>query len=352
MCAPSSRLARLAASLLLVGALLSAGCGSSEPAPAPAPSGPITATTEAWTWVGFPGSACGNGSPTGLGVNLTSRSRDLVIYFQGGGACWDALTCVTLGTAANLLTGYGPAQFAAEALLAAPAFDRGNAGNPFKDASFVFVPYCTGDLQAGTSTKDYGGTVVHHAGGLNTGLFLERLAATFPGARRIYVTGSSAGGYAAQLNYSRFAAAFPLAEVHALADSAQAVQPISPSYPALLATWKAVLPAGCTDCAANLTVLPAWLASAYPAGRFALTAYMQDGTLSYFLGYNPAGMKAATQSLLDLRYAPTANARWFAIDLNQHTMLGNLATTSNGVTLQAWLTGWYTGDPTWASVGP
>ena len=36
-------------------------------------------------------------------------------------------------------------------------------------------------------------------------------------------------------------------------------------------------------------------------------------------------MKAATQSLLDTRYAPTANARWFAIDGTGHTMLGGLA---------------------------
>jgi hypothetical protein len=340
MRARPSRLVRLATPLVLLAALLCAACGSSEPA-----------TSETWTWVAIPGSACGNGSSTGLGVNLTGRSRDVVVYFQGGGACWDALTCLG-GAASNVLTGYGPAQFAAEPTLAAPAFDRGSSGNPFKDASFVFVPYCTGDLQAGTSTNDYGGTVVHHAGGLNTGLFLERLVATFPGARRIYVTGSSAGGYAAQLNYSRFAAAFPLAELHALADSAQAVQPISPSYSALLDTWKAMLPAGC-GCATDLTALPAWLASSYPAGRFALTAYMQDGTLSYFLGYDAAGMKAATQALLDNQYAPTANARWFAIDDTRHTMLGGLTTlSSNGVTLQAWLTGWYTGDPTWASVGP
>jgi hypothetical protein len=343
-----SVLARLATPVLLLAALLSAACGSSEPAPAP--TGPISAPSETWSWVAFPGSACGNGSSTGLGVNLTSRSSDVVVYFQGGGACWDQLTCSYF--ASNVLTGYGPAQFASESTLVMAPFDRGNTGNPFRNASFVFVPYCTGDLQAGTATNDYGGTVVHHAGALNTGLFLERLAATFPGSRRLYVTGSSAGGYAAQLNYWRFAEAFPSAEVHALADSAQAVQPISPSYASLLAAWKAVLPAGCAACAADITALPAWLASTYPAGRFALAAYMQDGTLSHFLGYGPAGMKAATRSLLDTRYAPTANARWFAIDDVKHTMLGDLATTSNGVTLQAWLAGWYTGDPTWASVGP
>jgi hypothetical protein len=274
----------------------------------------------------------------------------VVVYFQGGGACWDQFTCTY--AASNVLTGYGATQFAAEPTLAAAPFARVD-GNPFRDASFVFVPYCTGDLHAGTSTNDYNGTVVHHAGGLNTGLFLVRLAATFPGARRVYVTGSSAGGYAAQINYPRFAEAFPAAEVHALADSAQAVQPISPSYPALIATWKALVPAGCTGCSSDLTALPAWLAAAHPTRRFALLAYMQDATLSSFLGYGSASMKAATQSLLDTRYAPTANARWFAIDGTAHVMLGGLTTlTSNGVSLQDWLARWYTGDPAWAGVGP
>jgi hypothetical protein len=345
---------RLAAPLLLLGALLSAACGTD---PAPAESGPITAASETWTWVGFPGTACGNGAATGLGVNLTGRSRDVVVYFQGGGACWDTLTCLTFKTAVHLESGYGPAQFAAEPTLAAAPFDRAIPGNPFRDASFVFIPYCTGDLHAGTATNNYNGTVIRHAGALNTGAFLARLAATFPGARRVYVTGSSAGGYAAQLNYPRFAEAFPSAEVHALADSAQAVQPDNGSYPLWLAAWRPILPPGCTSCSTDLTSLPAWLAASFPTRRFALTAWMQDGVLSTYFGYTAAGMKAATQSLLTTRYAPTANARWFAIDGTEHTMLGGLATlasspASGGVRLQGWLAAWYAGDPSWASVGP
>ena len=122
--------------------------------------------------------------------------------------------------------------------------------------------------------------MVHHAGGLNTGLFLVRLAATFPGARRVYVTGSSAGGYAAQINYSRFAEAFPARPRSMRWPTApRRSSPISPTYPALIATWKALLPAGCTGCATDLTALPAWLAATYPTRRFALLAYMQDGTL-------------------------------------------------------------------------
>jgi len=341
-CRPS-RPARLAAPLLLVGALLAAACGT-DPSP------------ETWTWVAIPGSACGNGSATGLGVNLTGRSRDVVVYFQGGGACWNQDTCFY--AAAHVTSGYGPTDFAGETTLTEAPFDRTNAANPFKDASFVFIPYCTGDLHAGDATNDYGGLVVHHAGALNTGAFLKRLAVTFPGARSIYVTGSSAGGYGVQLNYSRFAEAFPMAEVHALADSAQAVPPINPSYATLVAAWNLQLPAGCLECRTTITALPAWLATTYPGSRFALTAYIQDQTLSSFLGYTTgAEMNAATQLLLTDAFAPTSNARWFAIDGTSHTMLGGLASiasspASGSVRLEDWVTAWYTGDPAWASVGP
>ncbi len=34
-------------------------------------------------------------------------------------------------------------------------FDRGDGDNPFADASYVFVPYCTGDLHAGSRVAMY-----------------------------------------------------------------------------------------------------------------------------------------------------------------------------------------------------
>ena len=209
----------------MLGLALASGCGGPSVG-GPATTGPITAPAESWSWVAFPDARCADGSTTGLGVNLTTRSEDVVVYFEGGGACWSELTCFTPIGLWTITAGYGAAAFAAEPTIGSPPFDRTAAGNPFKDASYVFVPYCTGDLHAGTAVNAFGSHVVHQVGGLNVGAYLARLAGTFPGARRIYVTGSSAGGYAAQLSYPRFAAAFPQPELHLLADSAQAVQPL------------------------------------------------------------------------------------------------------------------------------
>jgi hypothetical protein len=352
-------------SALLV--LVLAACAGPVVGPAPGPDDPISAVPELWSWVGFPDSVCGDGTPTGVGVNPTARSTDVVIYLQGGGACWDGWSCLGMGLAANVSTGYGVDQFVREPALGAPAFDRANPQTPWRDASWVFVPYCTGDLHAGDAVRSYlwqtSSITVHHAGRTNLASYLRRLAPTFPGARRVYLVGSSAGGYGVQLDYESVSAAFPAAEVHLLADGAQLVPPGDhPAYPppggdlwtAWRSSWNLSLPAGCAGCGAQPGALASWLSAAHPARRFALLASTQDQVLAYFLGYlPPADLDAPTRALLADRYDPSANARYFALASTQHTMLGNLSTTSAaGVPLSAWLGRWYAGDPAWASTGP
>jgi hypothetical protein len=321
---------------------------------------PIAAPEEQWTWVGFPGAVCGNGQTTGLGVNPTSRSGDVVVYFQGGGACWDGLTCLGLGSAVNIRSGYGAAAFAAEPQLAATAFGRGEPANPLRNASYVFIPYCTGDLHSGDAVRTYpwlaDSLTVHHAGRANVAAFLRRLAPTFPGTRRVYVTGSSGGGYGAQLQYLAFAAAFPAAEVHLLADGAQLVQPTGSLWSDWRAAWSLALPAGCTDCAAQPGALVTYLATTHPDRRFALLASVNDQVLTAFFGYgfDTTSFGYATLALLEDRYAPADNAHAFSIATSTHTMLGGLTTTTDpgGVALSDWIGRWYSGDAAWADVGP
>jgi len=340
-------------------ALLLAACAGPEVGPAPGPDDPIAASTGQWTWVGFPASVCGNGAPTGIGVNLATRSTDVVVYLQGGGACWDGATCIGLGAAANVTTGYGVGEFVAEPALSAAAFDRTNPLSPWPDASYVFVPYCTGDLHAGDAVRSYlwltSSLTVHHAGRTNLVAYLRRLAPTFPGARRIFVTGSSAGGYGAQLGYQAFADAFPGAEVHLLADGAQLVPSHDPAlWTSWRSTWNLSLPAGCTECAADPGALAGFLSAGHPTRRFALLASTQDAVLSLYLAYPADGsFEAATRALLTGRYDPTSNARYYALASAQHTMLGDLAPgNAAGAPLSAWLGRWYEGDAAWASSGP
>lgn len=316
----------------------------------------IVAPAETWTWVGFPDAVCGNGSSTGLGVNPTTRSTDVFIYMEGGGACWDATTCFTFKTAANLSTGYGAQNFANAPLRSAFAVQRDQATNPFRDMSYVYIPYCTGDVHAGDAIQTYDANQhpVHHKGARNVEAYLARLSATFPQATRVFLSGSSAGGFGAQANYERVAAAFPGAEVHVLADSAQMVSPSGSRLAAWRAAWNPTVPAGCPSCDTDFSALPGYLAMSYPNRRFALLAYDQDDVLRRFFGYSPADFQTQTLSLLSSKYDPYANAKYFLLSGTAHTMLGSLnsITAPGGATLNDFVTDWVENDPSWTDVKP
>ncbi len=356
-----TRAATAAAPLLTL--LFLAACGSPAVG-GPSADAPIPASDGRWSWIDFPNAVCANGETTGLGVNTTRSTTDVVLYMMGGGACWDEQNCVT-SPEADFLDGFNSFEFAfTSAFFTSTPLDRTLAGNPFAGANLVFIPYCTGDLHAGDSVNTYGTTVIHHAGHANTEAFLRRLGPTFPGARRIFLVGSSAGGFGAQLNYEAVAAAFPEAEVHLLADGAQLVQPqvVPEPGPQLWDAWKAAwhtpLPAACTGCASDPQALVTYLAETNPDRRFGLLASMQDVTLRRYFGYDGAGFSAATATLLADHYAPVnPNARYFAIDTATHTLAsvpGALTSTvgPGGVKVVDWITAWRDGTPAWVNVGP
>src|SRR5262249_16882888 len=95
---------------------------------------PITAPSQTWTSVPFDDAFCGDGSATGLGVNLTAASNHVIVYLAPGGACWENTTCYVLHLAEHFTTGYGPTDFASDStgFLAQSGgfFDRSAAGNP------------------------------------------------------------------------------------------------------------------------------------------------------------------------------------------------------------------------------
>ena len=106
---------------------------------------------------------CGDGSP----FHFWMRQRDpqkVLLYFEGGGACFSAETCNPSDPAYKTAIGHD------ETLsdLSSGIWDDTNPENPFRDWSVVFVPYCTGDVHIGNNTADYGnGITVEHKGYVN-----------------------------------------------------------------------------------------------------------------------------------------------------------------------------------------
>lgn len=333
-----------------LGLLVLVACGDDASIPdAPSPMLPET-TPDTWVWVDIPGMTCGNGTPSGVGINRSTVSDDLFIYYQGGGACWDATTCFGTKTAIHVEDTYDAALFAAE--YGNPPIDRSNPSNQLARATAVFVPYCTGDLHAGqrTATYDVLGTPreLHHAGSANTAALVAALHARFPDAGTLFVGGSSAGGYGATFNLHRYAAQWPGAQTHLLQDGSPFVA-IRASYETMQAAWSLQFPPGCTDCATSFPAVVDTVATSHPDSRIALLHFDNDEVIRLFFGYGLDSMVPATDALLAAQYAHP-NTKAFVAAGSEHTMFGRPGQTVNGVNVLVWLQQWVTGDPAWTTV--
>lgn len=332
---------------------------------------PITELTAgSWTFVPFPEAHCMNGTSTGIGVNLSpSGTERVVIYLEGGGACFDAITCSGVagqgGFSAGTLAG-ASGQFDNYGI-----FRRGDENNPLRDWTFVYVPYCTGDAHAGTEVSGFEGR--EQVGFLNVQHYLRRLVPTFGGSEMVLLTGSSAGGLGALANYDQVQHAFGCTPVHMLDDSGPV---LGDDYLRLCLQniardlWGLTPPADCPQCSredgGGLSVLWSYLAQKYSERRMALLSTTADRVFRTFFGYGfsrgcnvPQQMSAELfeEGILELRddiVAPYSNVHTFYTRGDGHTYLPYDLSRSmaGGVTLGTWLTQMIDDDPAWSNAGP
>lgn len=227
------------------------GDGKTGKAPFVATGAPLVAPDRVWTWFEFPNTKCRDGSPAGIAVSMSAASKNLMLFLEAGGACFDATTCLVNPSS---IGNHGPAG-------SAGIFDRSNADNPVKDWSFVYVPYCTGDTHLGSNDaaqiEGVSGTQ-HLVGRLNMMAFLDRVVPTFVDPPQVLVTGTSAGGFAASASVELVQWAFgPTPKFSMIDDSGP---PMSQGFlpKCLIDLWKKTwlldkgIGADCgTDCTAN-----------------------------------------------------------------------------------------------------
>jgi hypothetical protein len=317
----------------------------SEPAPSYAPPAaaplPFGARGGEWTWVDFADSRCADGSPTGLGVNVRPGATKLVLFLQGGGACADGEGCWGPAPTAVHLTGYGVDEFAGETQLASLAlFDR-SAGSPFADASFVFVPYCTGDLHAGNAVASYAlngqDLPTWHYGAHNLDLYLAALAQAFPGLDRVWLAGESAGGFGTLFNQAFVARALG-ARTDVIDDSGPGIG--SSGYPD---SWNVRLPPGCDDCKNGLQALFDYDRGAYPDARFGFLSFQIDVLLPGFYGATEQDV-VAWLAAFESGFASLQNTAWFVAPGAGHVVLGSPLDAGTRAALGQWLAAMAGGD--------
>lgn len=322
---------------------------------------PITAPLNTWTWVDFPDSVCDDGTPTGMAIN-PSGGKNLLIFLNGGGACWDYLTCVVINSSAH--GPFGSTQFdAMKANIPGSILDR-SAENPAGDYNLVFIPYCTGDVHSGDNVATYQGIgqtyQIAHKGRANLRAFLARLAATFPNPDKLVVSGSSAGGFGTALNYDLFRQYFPQKQgkAYLLDDSGPTLRGDAISA-SLRGSWytswnlDSSLHDLCPACANDFSAMLPILGAKYPQDRLALLSYTQDQVIRAFFMLSADAFQTDLYDLAGTVVEPLPNMRYFIASGSSHTFLGAPgATTSQGVALWSWLGQQLRDDSAWASVKP
>jgi hypothetical protein len=201
------------------GSAVAGSGGSGVPVAQPDPFKPtgeaLTGSDKQWKWYAFPDSKCRDSSMAGIGISLNSASKKVMLYLEGGGACFDSGTCAS-----------SPANISSQSPTATGLFDRAQSANPVRDWNYVYVPYCTGDVHIGDASDVMIDGVTgknQFVGRRNLEAFLNRIVPTFASADQVLLTGVSAGGFGASSNAEFVQWAFGTIPVTMIDDSGPAM---------------------------------------------------------------------------------------------------------------------------------
>ena len=233
-------------------------------------------------------------------VDTREGSSDaLVIYLQGGGACWD-----TFCSAFEVTNSLPPSGILNPTL----------AQNPVADWDVLYLPYCDGSLFAGDVDRvlpnsvvgegDAGESQAYQRGLQNLTAAFDIGLAEFPNPSRILLTGISGGGFGtiAALPLVRYY--YPDTEIIVFNDSGIGVaKEDDPDFvnETLLAGWNAtsLVPESCTECTSNghVTRLIDWQLAHDDNFTMSALSFSADSVISTFFLMIPAA--EFTQSLLN-----------------------------------------------------
>jgi hypothetical protein len=323
---------------------------------------------------------CSRGTPWVYFARRGTVNR-LLVYYQGGGACWDYITCEVIRTMKDA-TGAGDNPANARSGLA----DLSNPENPFKDWNVVFVPYCTGDVHWGDAIVEHtvpgttASSTIRHKGFVNAQVAEKFAREHFVDPEEVFVTGSSAGAYGAILNGVYLEeAVYPSSDFSVLGDAGNGVVPRSFleneiskwGIDKTLPKWIPALDKPVTEL--DAAVLWAEVAKFYPNHRFANYTTAYDGGTGGQVGFfkvmnfptSPLawstwwtescpwheGMKAQVLGASSL--APE-NYRYYIGTGSRHTMWGSnkvYTDTTGGVpTIVSWVNAMRGDTPDWTNV--
>jgi len=296
------------------------------------------------------GPLCIAGTP----YSVFTKAKDpkkLLVFMQGGGACWQNFYFCNI-----LSEDQEPPPPPIGIWSDTSDFNLGDLENPLADYSVVYMPYCDGSVFTGdrdvVDPSFPSGPVRFHRGLENASAGVDMAKAMFPGARRIVVAGSSAGGVGA----SSFAP-FLLRMVYGDTQQLSVINDAGPvavniddvaGIAARANDWEfdKFFPASCTDCMAvgQQTAIIKWRLDNDSSIRESFYSTDGDSTDRFFLGIPTQEMYrnliVTEHGLLNAAH-PDRYKRYIRSGSDVHTALQDpflyYFGTANGVPLFEWI---------------
>jgi hypothetical protein len=225
------------------------------------------------------GPTCIYGSPFRVSVRDVG-SKDVLIYLQGGGACWSDICAAnedaSLGVMPIAWTDADPER-----------------NPPLAGFNVVFVAYCDGSVFSGDNVIHAadGSVERRHRGLANLSAALDVARSLYPAPRRIVLAGSSAGGYGTIVGTIVTRLAYPHTPLFVMDDAGPGVT--NPNDPSLLNgaknEWRAldIVPKSCQGCveSGQFTTVIDWSLTHDPSLQVASFSALEDAIIgNVFLG--------------------------------------------------------------------
>lgn len=326
--------------LMAVVALLFSSCSDEQDETFIHPLQALENQPAAWKWFDIDGMQCRDGSETGIVVRMNDPKK-LVIYINGGGACFNVPTCASNPKSFNEQDAENLASLGDPGIFSAVRTE-----NPVKDWSFVFIPYCTGDVHSGRTENGKPLGVNERqkfVGNINFNLVMEFIAPYFleHDVDEILFFGLSAGGYGVYINALDLIKYFPGIKTTVINDSGPIFKDAD-AFPLCLQLgfnfiFDIPIPADFLYCCLpdfGLGNVYQYAATKYPDYNYGFVSSLEDGTSRYFLGFGQETCTGQTQlpaatfrnAMINLRDDNLrSGSKWstFYIDGNSHTLLAS-----------------------------
>jgi hypothetical protein len=306
--------------------------------------------SEQWEWHSVVGSVCRDGSEAGYFMKRRTADDRAIILLEGGGACFNLLTCAINPETTNSSYPKDQGVFA----------DRSD--NPLLGWNLIYVPYCTGDIYGGNRTKVSVPGVKkkqNFLGAQNVKLIADDVARKIPMLEHLVFSGVSAGGFGAILNFASIKERFPNTPVTLLDDSGVPLEDefVDPCLQKKFRdTWglNKTFPEDCSDCTpengGGLINFARYIRENYPDQQQGAIMSERDSTLRFFFGYSknkcmtlspdiPASTYAKGVASVKAKFL-TGSIKSFIVPGEQHTFItSNLFYTQKlgGQSLSSWV---------------